>query len=74
MTDETEDLAVDQFFEVEVNGAGNLAAQTHFGIFRVEADARAACTQVCGDGLFVIAQARNDTQTSDNDAAHADNP
>ncbi|MCY1172024.1 hypothetical protein D9M73_121500 [compost metagenome] len=74
VADEAIDLAIDQFFKVEVNGAGNLATQTHFGIFRVEADARAACTQVCGDGLFVIAQARYDAQTSDNDAAHADNP
>jgi len=68
------DLAIDQFFEGQVDGAGNLATQTHFGIFRVEADARATCTQVSGDGLFVIAQARNNAQTSDNDAAHADNP
>ncbi len=67
-------LAIDQLFEGKVNGAGNLATQTHFSIFRVEPDARAACTQVSGDGLFVIAQARNDAQTSDNDAAHADNP
>ncbi|MNX98525.1 hypothetical protein D3C86_1309390 [compost metagenome] len=74
VADEAIDLAIDQFFKVEVNGAGNLATQTHFGIFRVEPDARAACTQVSGDGLFVIAQARNDAQTSDNDAAHADNP
>src|SRR5450830_1093844 len=74
VTDEAIDLAIDQLFEIEVNGAGNLATQTHFGIFRVEADARAACTQVSGDGLFVIAQARNDAQTSDNDAAHANNP
>lgn len=74
MADEAVHLAVDQFFQIEVDGAGNLATQTHFGIFRVEADARAACPQVCGDGVFVIAQARNDAQTSDNNAAHADNP
>jgi hypothetical protein len=74
VADEAIDLAIDQLFEVEVDGAGNLATQTHFSIFRVEPDARAACTQVSGDGLFVIAQARNDAQTSDNDAAHADNP
>jgi hypothetical protein len=74
VADEAKDLAIDQLFEGKVNGAGNLATQTHFGIFRVEPDARAACTQVSGDGLFVIAQARNDAQTSDNDAAHADNP
>jgi len=74
VADEAIDLAIDQFFKVEVDGAGNLATQTHFGIFRVEPDARAACTQVSGDGLFVIAQARNNAQTSDNDAAHANNP
>src|SRR5471032_2369509 len=74
VADEAIDLAIDQLFEGQVDGAGNLATQTHFGIFRVEADARATCTQVSGDGLFVIAQARNDAQTSDNDAAHADNP
>ena len=74
VADEAIDLAIDQLFERQVNGAGNLATQTHFGIFRVESDARATCTQVSGDGLFVIAQARNDAQTSDNDAAHADNP
>ncbi|RMP28588.1 hypothetical protein ALQ26_05977 [Pseudomonas amygdali pv. lachrymans] len=71
MTDEAKDLAIDQLFQIQVDGAGNLAAQTHFGIFRVEADARAVSTQVSGDGLFVIAQAGNNTQTSDNDAAHA---
>ncbi|RMO46924.1 hypothetical protein ALQ40_101305, partial [Pseudomonas syringae] len=71
MADEAEDLAIDQLFQIQVDGAGNLAAQTHFGIFRVEADARAVSTQVSGDGLFVIAQAGNNTQTSDNDAAHA---
>ena len=74
VADEAVDLAINQFFEGQVDGAGNLATQTHFGIFRVEADARATCTQVSGDGLFVIAQARNNAQTSDNDAAHADNP
>ena len=53
---------------------GNSRFRVPGSIFRVEADARATCTQVSGDGLFVIAQARNDAQTSDNDAAHADNP
>ncbi len=74
VADEAVDLAVDQFFEVEVDGPGNLATQPHFLVFRVEADTRTACTQVFGDGSFVIAQARYDAQTSDNDAAHADNP
>jgi hypothetical protein len=74
VADKAIDLAIDQLFKVEVDGAGNLAAQTHFGIFRIETDARAACTQVGGNGVFVIAQAGNNAQTSDNDAAHADNP
>ncbi len=74
MADEAVDLAVDQFFEVEVDGPGNLATQPHFLVFRVVTDTRTAVAQVFGDGSFVIAQARYDAQTSDNDAAHANNP
>jgi len=74
VADEAVDLAVDQFFEVEVDGTGNLATQPHFLVFRVVTDTRTAVAQVFGDGSFVIAQARYDAQTSDNDAAHANNP
>ena len=72
VTHEAQDLAVDQFFEVQVDGTGNLAAQPHVRVGLVEANAGAAGAQVAGDGLFVIAQARNDTQASDHDATHAD--
>ncbi len=74
VADEAIDLAIDQLFQIQVDGAGNLATQSHFLVFRVVTDTRTAVAQVFGDGSFVIAQARNDAQTSDNDAAHANNP
>ena len=72
VTHEAQDLAVDQLFEVQVDGARDLAAQPHVRIGLVEANAGAPGAQVAGDGLFVIAQAGNDTQASDHDATHAD--
>src|SRR5690606_37223265 len=66
------DLAVDQLFQIQVDRAGNLAAQAHFGIGRVEADARATFAQAGGDSGFVSAQAGNDAQTGNDDATHAD--
>ncbi|MOA06412.1 hypothetical protein D3C78_1260440 [compost metagenome] len=74
VTHEAVDLAVDQRFEVEVDGAGNLAAQPHVGIGLIEADTWAAGAQAGGNGLFVIAQAGHDAHPGDHDAAHAGNP
>ncbi|MCY1518133.1 hypothetical protein D9M68_528410 [compost metagenome] len=70
VADKAVELAVDEVFEGEVDGAGHLAAQAHFGVGRLEPDAGAAGAQVGGDGLLVVAQARNDAQTGDDDASH----
>ncbi|MNT82795.1 hypothetical protein D3C72_2225750 [compost metagenome] len=72
MADEAIELAVDEVFEGKVDGAGHLAAQAHFGVGRLEPDAGAAGAQVGGDGLLVVAQARNDAQTGDDDASHGE--
>lgn len=71
---EAEDLAIDQLFEVQVDRTGNVAAQAHLGVGRIEANAGPTRTEVGGNGVFVIAEAGNDAQTGDNDATHADNP
>jgi hypothetical protein len=67
---ETVDLAVDQLFQVQVDRTGDLAAQAHLGIGRVETDARLAGTQAGGYGFFVSAQAGNDAQTGDHYTTH----
>ncbi|MNF62732.1 hypothetical protein D3C84_444170 [compost metagenome] len=69
---EAEEFAIDQLFQVQVDGAGHLAAQTHLRIGGVVADTGLAGAQVGGNGGFVIAQAGDDAQASDHDATHAD--
>src|SRR3990167_2685551 len=67
-------LAVDQFFQFQVNGAGHLAAQAHLGVFRIETDTCPASAKVGGYGFFIIAQAGNDAQTGNHDATHGEDP
>ncbi len=72
ITHETQNLAVDELFQVQIDRAGNLTAQTHVRVSLIETNTRAAGAQIGGDGLFVIAKAGNDTQAGDHDTTHAD--
>src|SRR5690606_34598873 len=74
ITHETQYLAVDEFFQVELDRAGNLTAHADFGIGRVETDAGTASPQAVSHRLLVGAQAGNDAQTGDHDATHGGNP
>ena len=65
-------LAVDLCREIHVGAARHVAAEPHLGIFRDEADARAALAQRRGDGLLAVAQARYDSHAGDDDSAHCD--
>src|SRR5690606_4585396 len=68
---ETAKLAVDQRLQVDLGHARNLAAQALVGEALVETDARSPLAQRSGDGLQVIAQARDDARPGDHHATWA---
>jgi hypothetical protein len=55
---------------VEVDGAGDLAAEPVFGHGGVGGDAGAARLQRCGDLIGICSDTGNNPQTCDDDTSH----
>src|SRR5690606_33461402 len=67
---EAQVLAVDELGGVQVDLAGDVAAQAHFPVGLLEADAGTPGAQCLGDGLLVMAYAGNHAHSSDNGTSH----
>src|SRR5690606_34020708 len=67
---ETQVLAVDEVRRVEVDLAGDIAAQAHFPVFLFELDAGATGPQSLGNRILVIADTGNYAYTCNHSASH----
>jgi len=67
---ETLQLAVDLRVQVNVHTAANLAAHANLGVVFQPGDAGALLAQGGRDGVQIIAQARGDAHSGDDDAPH----
>ena len=67
---ETQRAAVDHRIERQLGAAAHLAAQAALGVDRVEAQARTPFAQAVRHVRAVVAQARDDALTGDDDSTH----
>jgi hypothetical protein len=67
---EAHQAAVDQLLDVELQGAGDLAAEAQVAILRHELDARLAFLQRLRDLGGVVADRGDDAEARDDDAPH----
>jgi len=67
---EATQLAVDQGVEVDIDDAGDLAAEAALGVLLLEANAGAPVPERLDDGFPVVAQAGYDAQASDYHSSH----
>ena len=67
---EAQQLAIDVFGRIQADGSMHVRAQAQFGVFRRELDTGAPHSQGFQDFLFVVTDARNDSQTCDDYPFH----
>src|SRR5690606_18340300 len=67
-------LAVDQGGEIDIDGAGDLAAKAQLLVILAKTDARAAVLQRIQHRSLVVAEAGHNAHAGNDDASHADTP